>query len=424
MDIMQLEIPTATKTNYTVSQLTDLLKGLIERHAPFRNVWVQGQVSNASRAASGHIYFTLKDAKNQISCVLFRGDATQLRFLPRDGEEVLVKGRVGIYGPQGRYQIRVSAVEPLGIGALQRAFEELKLRLKEEGLFEAYHKKPLPRFPNTIGVVTSPTGAAFQDICEQLRKRYPLAKVLLYPTPVQGDEAPPRIAHAIEAMNERDDIDVLIVGRGGGSIEDLWAFNEEIVARAIFHSTIPIVSAVGHETDYTISDAVADHRAPTPSAAIEHIVPDRDDLLAQLNGFDAWLCGFIKNRLDVHKTRLKELEKWLAPTRQKETIYQLHQTLDGLDAACRTAMSRRLADNERELHALAQRLNALSPLATLQRGYSISRRADGAVLTSTEQVSIGDTIEIQLAAGHLACRVEEFLSENALNDIESDTETD
>ena len=212
-------------------------------------------------------------------------------------------------------------------------------------------------------------------------------------------------------MNQRDDIDVLIVGRGGGSIEDLWAFNEERVARAIFASTIPVVSAVGHETDFTIADMVADHRAPTPSAAIEHIVPDQDELLAQLDGYDAWLRRRINDQFDAHKTRLQDIETRLSPIRRKDAIYQLHQTVDALDTTCRTAVKRRINDSERDLHTLAQRLNALSPLATLQRGYSISRKTDGAVLTAAEQVSIGDRVEIQLANGHLACRVEELLSE-------------
>jgi exodeoxyribonuclease VII large subunit len=408
---MQLEISMPTRTVRSVSEITDLLQSLIEQQPHLQNVWVQGQISNYTRSSAGHIYFTLKDDRSQIQVVIFRSSAAGLRFVPKDGEEVLVQGRLNLYPARGQYQINASKVEPLGIGALQRAFEELKQQLADEGLFNAGHKKPLPKFPKKIGVVTSATGAAFQDICQQLRKRYPLAQVLLHPTLVQGDGAAKGIAHALQVMNQRDDIDVLIVGRGGGSIEDLWAFNEERVARAIFASTIPVVSAVGHETDFTIADMVADHRAPTPSAAIEHIVPDQDELLAQLDGYDAGLQRIINEQFDAHKTRLEDLETRLSPTRRKDAIYQLYQTIDTLDAACRTAVERRINDSERDLHTLAQRLNALSPLATLQRGYSISRKTDGAVLTSTEQVSIGDSVEIQLADGHLACRVEELLSE-------------
>ena len=409
---MQLEFSMPAKTVHSVSEITNLLKRLIEQHPPFRNVWVQGQVSNCRRAGSGHTYFTLKDANSQISCALFRSSAAHIGFLPRDGEEVLVRGGIGIYTVRGEYQITVNKIEPVGIGALQRAFEELKQRLADEGLFDNIHKKPLPKFPKKIGVVTSATGAAFQDICEQLRKRYPLAEVLLHPSLVQGDGAAREIADALQAMNQRDDIDVLIVGRGGGPIEDLWAFNEERVARAIFASAIPVVSAVGHETDITIADWVADHRAPTPSAAVEHIVPDQDELFAQLEGLDGRLRATIQNQLNDDATRIQELETRLAPTQRKEAIYQLHQRVDTLDIAGRSAVGRQLADNEYRLHTLAQRLDALSPLATLKRGYSISRKTDGEVLTTAEQVSVGDRIEVQLVAGHLACRVEEFLDED------------
>lgn len=409
---MQLEFSMPTRTVHSVSDITTLLKRLIEQHPPFRNVWVQGQVSNYSRSGAGHVYFTLKDANSQISVALFRNNASRLKFLPQDGEEVIVQGQLGLYATRGQYQIIGQNVEPVGIGALQRAFEELKQRLADEGLFDDIHKKTLPKFPQKIGVITSATGAAFQDICGQLRKRYPVAEVLLHPSLVQGDGAPEGIARAIEVMNQRDDIDVLIVGRGGGSIEDLWSFNEERVARAIFASTIPVVSAVGHETDYTISDMVADHRAPTPSAAIEHIVPDQDELLAQLDGFDAWLRTTIQSQLNSHETRIEALETRLAPTQRKDAIYQLYQTVDTFDAACRNAAKRNLTDSENRLHTLAQRLDALSPLATLKRGYSISRKTDGEVLTTAEQVSVGDRIEVQLADGHLACRVEEFLDED------------
>ena len=408
---MQLEIPIATRTVHSVSEITDLLKNLIEQQPHLQNVWVQGQISNYSKSAAGHIYFTLKDENSQIRCAFFRSSAVRLRFSPRDGEEVLVQGKIGIYAVRGEYQITVNNVEPIGIGALQRAFEELKQQLADEGLFEIYHKKPLPLYPKKIGIVTSATGAAFQDICQQLRKRYPLAKVLLHPTLVQGAGAAEGIAQALQVMNQRDDIDVLIVGRGGGSIEDLWAFNEELVARAIFASTIPVVSAVGHETDFTISDMVADHRAPTPSAAIEHIVPDQTELLDRLDGYEAWLRSRILERLQTHETRLQDFETRLSPTRRKDAINQLSQRIDDLETGCRNAIARCLSDSERDLHTLAQRLNALSPLATLQRGYSISRKTDGQVLTSAEQVSIGDKVEIQLADGDLICRVEELLSE-------------
>lgn len=405
---MQLELSMPTRTVHSVSQITGLLKRLIEQHPPFQNVWVRGEISNCTFHGSGNIYFTLKDANTQIDCVLWRSGAPRFRSFLRRGEEIEIQGRVTIYDRRGEYQITVSKVEPVGIGALQRAFEELKQRLTEEGLSDSAHKKTLPKFPKKIGVVTSATGAAIQDIWKQLGKRYPLAEMLLHPSRVQGDGAADEVVHAIKAMNQRDDVDVLIVGRGGGSIEDLWAFNEEIVARAIFASRIPIVSAVGHETDFTISDMVADRRAPTPSAAIELIVPDQVELLAKLDSTDAWLRSKITDRLQAQKTRLQEFETRLSPTRRKDAIYQLSQRVDDLETACRTSMTRRLGNAERDLHALAQRLNALSPLATLKRGYSISRKMDGEVLTSVEQTAVGDRIEVQLAHGHLACRVEEL----------------
>ena len=417
---MQLEIPIATRTVRSVSEITDLLKRLIAQHQPFQNVYVRGQISNCTHHSSGRIYFTLKDETNQIKCIIWQSNATRFRSLIRDGEAVQVQGKVGVYGPQGIYQITVSAVKPLGVGALQRAFEELNGRLEAEGLFDSAHKKPLPKFPKKIGVVTSASGEAIRDIRRRLHERYRLAEIVLHPTLVQGDGAAPSIVRAIRTMNMRDDIDVLIVGRGGGSLEDLWAFNEEVVARAIFASKIPVVSAVGHEGDFPISDKVADHRSSTPSAAVEDVVPDQHELLAQLDGFDVRLRSAIGTRLERHETRLQDFETRLSPIRRKEAIYQLHQTVDTLDVACRSAVGRKLADGERDLHTLAQRLNALSPLATLQRGYSISRKTDGAVLTSAEQVSIGDTVEIQLANGHLACRVEELTSKHQAINKEND----
>lgn len=409
---MQLEFSIPTKTVRSVSEITNLLKRLIDKQPEFQNVWVQGEVSNYSRSGAGHVYFTLKEDNYQISVAIFRSHATRLKFLPKDGEEIIVQGQLSLYSTRGQYQIVGRNVEPVGIGALQRAYEELKQQLTNEGLFDDSHKKPLPKFPRKIGVVTSPTGAAIQDILQQLRKRYPLAEVLLHPTLVQGDGASQGIARALQVMNQRDDIDVLIVGRGGGSIEDLWAFNEERVARAIFDSRIPVVSAVGHETDFTIADWVADYRAPTPSAAVEHIVPDQNELFAQLDGLDTWLRTTIQNRLNRDQTQLQELKTRLSPTQRKDAIYQLYQRVDTFDLACRSGVGRKLADNENRLHALAQHLNALSPLATLKRGYSITRKTDGEVLTDTEQVSVGDKIEVQLSRGHLTCCIEERLDEN------------
>ncbi|MDE0636518.1 MAG: exodeoxyribonuclease VII large subunit [Candidatus Poribacteria bacterium] len=405
---MQLELP-MPRTIFSVTQITKTLSRIIEQQPLLQNVWIKGQVSNLSRPASGHIYFTLKDENSNIRSVAFRSSASRLQFVPRDGDEVLVQGRINIYAASSEYQIIVNAVEPLGIGALQRAFEELKQNLADEGLFDAAHKKPLPMFPKKIGVITSETGAALQDIQQQLQKRYPLAELLLYPTLVQGEYAASQIAHAVEAMNNRTDIDVLIVGRGGGSLEDLWAFNEEIVARAVFDSKIPVVSAVGHETDFTISDMVADHRSPTPSAAVEHIVPDQQELLAQLQGFRERLNRLILHRLEAQHNELDTLESGLSPSKQKDTIYQLSQSIDGLEAAYKKAINDRLKIESNQLQSLAARLNGLSPLATLKRGYSICRTSSGDVVTASDQINVGERLDVQLSEGNLVCTVDECL---------------
>ena len=393
------------RTIFSVTEITNKLSRIIEQQPQLQNVWVRGQISNLSRPASGHIYFTLKDGKSNIKGVLWRSSASRLKFLPRDGDEVLVQGGISIYAASSNYQIIVNDIEPIGVGALQRAFEELKLKLSDEGLFDSDHKKPLPKFPKKVGVITSETGAAIQDINQQLQKRYPLVELLLYPTLVQGDRAATQIAHAIRSMNTRADIDVLIVGRGGGSIEDLWAFNEEIVARAIFNSEIPVVSAVGHETDFTISDMVADHRSPTPSAAVEHVVPDRLELLVHLNGVKNRLNELMIRRFTTQHAEIDVLESGLSPSKRHDTINQLSQTIDGLEAAYKKAVNDKLDVGNNRLQSLAARLDGLSPLATLKRGYSISRRSSGEIVTSSQQVNIGEKLDVQLSKGSLVCSV-------------------
>ena len=401
---MQIEFQMA-RTVHSVSEITDILSRLIQQQPHLQNVWVQGQVSNYRCATSGHSYFTLKDPESQIRCVFFRGKAARLRFQPSDGDEVLVQGKLNIYIPYGAYQIDVNTIEPRGIGAMQRAFEALKRQLAAEGLFDERHKQPRPQFPQKIGVVTSEKSKAINDIREGVAKRYPLAELWLYPTLVQGEHAAGQIAHAIRVMNQRDDIDVLIVGRGGGSIEDLWAFNEEIVARAIFASKIPVVSAVGHEDDYTISDAVADYRASTPATAPGEILRDREELLAQLSGTEAQLHGSIAQKIDNLDRELTEIKTSLSPAHRMDVINQHHQTVDNLEAACRAAGEHRLSDAQHTLHTLAQRLNTLSPLGTLKRGYSITRNENAEVLTDAEQIAVGEQIAVQLSQGHLTCKV-------------------
>lgn len=406
---MPLDIP-IPRSIYSVTQITKTISRIIEQQPQFQNVWVKGQISNHSTPASGHIYFTLKDDKSTIRSVVFRSSASRLQFRPRDGEEVLVQGQIKIYAGGSQYQIVVSEIEPMGIGAQQRAFEELKQRLSDEGLFDKQHKKPLPVFPKKIGVITSETGAAIQDILQQLQKRFPLVQLLLYPSLVQGEFASKQIANAIRAMNNRTDIDVLIVGRGGGSTEDLWAFNEETVARAIFASTIPVISAVGHETDFTISDMVADHRSPTPTAAVAHAVPDQQEIIPQLNAHIVRLKNLVLGRLNKYKDEVNIFEEELSPSKRRDVINQLYQSIDSLEASFHKTVSEKLDNKNDLIQSFAARLNGLSPLATLKRGYSITRTSSGDIITSNQQTNVGDKLDVTLSEGSLLCTVDEIVN--------------
>lgn len=407
---MQLKIP-LPRTIFSVSQINRTIARTIQQTPQLSSVWVKGQVSNLGHPGSGHIYFSLKDESSTLNSVMFRSNASKLKFQLQDGEEILVQGKIDIYAPGSQYQIIVNTIEPLGIGALQRAFEDLKQKLSEEGLFDKAYKKPLPIFPKKIGVITSATGAAIKDIQQQIQNRYPIAELLLYPTLVQGDNAAPQIAKAIYAMNKRHDIDVLIVGRGGGSIEDLWAFNEEVVARAIFESNIPIVSAVGHETDFSISDLVADHRSPTPSAAVEHVVPDKDELSNQIHYFQNRLNISIQNCITKQKEVVEAMELGLSPIRRKDAINDQYQLIDGFEVAFHRAISLKMDAENNRLQSLSTILNGLSPLGTLNRGYSISRTLSGEIITSSSQVKSRDQLNIKLSEGSLICTVDECLEE-------------
>ena len=415
------------KKTYTVSEITAILRNVVESDPRFQDCWIEGEISGIARPRSGHIYFKLKDEKCQISCAMFRQAAVRLKFPPKDGDAVLLHGRLGIYEVRGEYQIIGDRMEPAGVGALQLAFERLKEQLQGEGLFDAEHKKPLPTFPRKIGVVTSATGAALQDILRMLSKRYPLVEVVLCPTLVQGDDAAPMIARAIERMNRFTDIDLLIVGRGGGSIEDLWAFNEEVVARAIFASEIPIVSAVGHETDFTISDFVADHRAPTPSAAVELIVPDEEELRRHVGNSMVRLVRSVRACIVSARTELTNMDNRIVPGQRIDAINRFFQRIDGLEAQSHREMKQRLADARvgldgsaaplRQLAAqrisagmekwrvASAQLAALSPIATLARGYSVCQRESGEVITDASQTEDGETLGVRLRRGALTCEV-------------------
>ena len=420
---------------YSVSEITAILRNVVESEPRFQDCWIEGEISGLARPRSGHIYFKLKDDDSQINCAMFRQAAQRLKFPPKDGDAVFLHGYLGIYEARSEYQVIGDRMEPAGVGALQLAFERLKEQLAEEGLFDPAHKKPLPDFPHRIGVVTSATGAALQDILRLLSRRYPLVEVVLCPTLVQGDEAAPMIARAIERLNRFSDIDLLIVGRGGGSIEDLWAFNEEIVARAIFASEIPIVSAVGHETDVTISDLVADIRAPTPSAAVELIVPDREELEHRVRSFEVRLGRSITACVASARAELTNLDNRIVPGQRIDAINRFYQRIDGLEAQSHREIKQRLADARVGLDGsaaplkrlAAQRIGtgmekwrvasaqlaALNPIATLARGYSVCQRESGEVITNASQAEDGETLGVRLRRGALTCEVVERRMESA-----------
>lgn len=432
---------------FTISQLNRRVRQLLEIHLPL--IWVEGEISNLSRPGSRHWYFTLKDEQAQVRCAMFRNRNGLVRFQPNSGDHVLVRCRVSLYEGRGDYQLIVEHMEPAGYGALQRRFDELRTKLDNEGLFSVTHKKLLPAQPQHLGVITSPTGAALQDILAVLRKRFPALPVTVYPVGVQGQNAATEIAAALASANRHRQCDVLIVGRGGGSLEDLWPFNEEIVARAIYASDIPVVSAVGHETDFTIADFVADLRAPTPSAAAEFITPDAKQLLRQLLQARLGLEQAMQRVLQRKSQQLDWLgQRLVSPTRQLElwrqrldhltmrlatgltrstTGYQhrleqlstrlqhqhphlLHKQLSEhlalLALRLDKAIQQQLADRRQRLSQQAGLLHAFSPLLTLERGYAIVQGERGEIVRSVSEPTVGDTIHARLSDGQLHCRIE------------------
>jgi exodeoxyribonuclease VII large subunit len=440
---------TPTRNVYTVSRLNREVRQIIERGLPL--VWLEGELSNFSSPGSGHWYFSLKDREAQIRCAMFRIQNTRVGFTPKSGQLVLVRGRVTMYEARGDYQLIVEHMEEAGVGVLKREYERLKAKLAAEGLFSLETKRELPRFPRRIGVITSPTGAAIRDVLHILARRFPPASVVVYPTPVQGSVAIPSLIQAIRVANARAECDVLILARGGGSLEDLWAFNDEGVARAIHESKLPIVSGVGHEIDFTIADFVADARAPTPSGAAELVVPDRAACLDALaRTADRLVVGMRRelrmftNRFDAASSRLKvmhpgarllqqeqrldDLEQRLvgsmrttlqkdrsrvgealasllhhSPERRVRDFRLRHQTLEG---RLTNALNRIVTRAENRLALAARTLNTVSPLATLDRGFAIvTRSADGALITDASSLNVGDEIDARVARGRLRARV-------------------
>jgi len=382
---------------YTVSRLNREARLLLETGLPA--LWLEGELSNFARPASGHLYFSLKDEAAQVRCAMFRGANGRVRVVPRDGMHVLVRARVGLYEPRGEYQLLIEHLEEAGEGALRRRFEELKARLQAEGLFDAAAKRPLPRLPRRIGVITSPTGAAIRDILHVLARRFPAVPVLVYPVPVQGAGAGADIAAALRLASARAEADVLILARGGGSLEDLWAFNEEGVARAIRACRIPVVTGVGHEVDTTIADFAADLRAPTPSGAAEVVVPDRREWLRALDGVRERLAAGWVRGAAARRQRLGWLARRLELTHPRTRLAARAQRLDELEARLARALRRELATARTRLAAAARTLHAVSPLATLERGYTIVVGPGGRLVRRARDVAVGDAIEARTVEG-------------------------
>ena len=439
---------------YSVSGLTRDIRAIME--AAFDSVWIEGEISNFRTVASGHSYFVLKDNKAQIRCVLFKGHRARIKFQPADGDQVLMFGRISVYDARGEYQVIAESLEPRGLGALQKAYEQLKEKLDKEGLFSKENKKYLPEFPWKVGVVTSSTGAAVRDILNIIRRRNPKVSVLLCPTKVQGEGAAEEIARGIEELDRREDIEVIIVGRGGGSLEDLWAFNEVVVARAIFASQTPVVSAVGHEIDFTIADFVADLRAPTPSAAAELTVPLLKDTVKEIRSLNEALVKTLKKKLEYYRDLLKRLMDRRFFHQPKEIFNPQIQRLDdfhtrlvrGLEQSLvshqhrlqdkihrlfqaspekhiqhmeenRMMLEKRILHitesqirfNKERFEGILKNLNAINPLAILERGYSICSK-DEESLKNTQGINRGDNIKIRLSRGRLDCKVEKIIEEN------------
>lgn len=434
----------------SVHALTKYIKRKFDFDPHLQDIFVKGEISNFKRHSSGHLYFTLKDNKARILAVMFSSQTRRLKFEPENGMTVLVRGEISVYEYSGQYQIYVKEMEPEGIGALYLAFEQLKEKLSKEGLFSIEQKKPIPSYPKTVGVITSPTGAAIRDIITTIRRRFPIAKIIIYPALVQGDAAAPSIVSAIETANERKEVDVLIVGRGGGSIEELWAFNEEIVARAIFSSTIPIISAVGHETDTTIADFVSDLRAPTPTGAAELAVPNIDDLMERILNRKIRLMRAMKEKYNVEHKRLERLSKSYAFRYPQKLFEQKVEHLDRLVELSSRQLTQTINESEQRVNFLKQRLKAnhpqdkyeqakinliqqkkqlnrsfnsivklkqnefskhlttlqaLSPLKVMERGFSIAYNEKNHIIKSVKEVKIGDAIKVTVADGSLNATV-------------------
>lgn len=399
---------------FTISEITNYIQELLTGDPLLNDLYLTGEISNYHHHSSGHMYFTLKDDSASINAIMFRSNNQHLKFALEDGLKVNAHGYISLYRPRGIYQFYVDKIEPAGKGALYLAFEQLKARLEKEGLFAAEHKKDIPLLPKKIGIVTSPTGAAIRDILSVVRRRFDNVSVLIVPSLVQGEQAADQIVRGIEYLNLRDDIDLIILSRGGGSIEDLWPFNEEKVARAIYNSKIPVISGVGHETDFTIADFVADLRAPTPSAAAELAISSRLELEKNLAGIYTRLCKAVQYKIENYQERVAALARKRIFTNPVELVASQFQRLDDLSRRLQWGMEKTLAKNQERFRILNGKLESLSPLKTLARGYSITT-AEGGVIKDISQVEVGDLISTRVKDGVIFSRVEGKKKEGGLD---------
>lgn len=388
----------------SVSQLNFYIKSIIENDPRLNFVFLTGEISNlTNHYRSGHIYLSLKDEKSVIRAVMFAGNARTLRFQPQDGMKVICRGRIAVYEPSGQYQLYIEDMQPDGVGALTIAFEQLKSSLAEKGLFDNAHKKPIPKFPKTIGVITSPTGAAVQDIRNILSRRYPCADIVMCPVLVQGESAPSQLVDAVNKLDEYNACDVIIIGRGGGSIEDLWAFNSEELAYAIYECKIPIISAVGHETDFTICDFVADLRAPTPSAGAELAVPDKVELMSFYNSQLQYISSLADVKLKNYSNLITDLRRRLSLVSPQSKIDEYERNFDVLSNKVESLIIDKINKADSSIKATAAKLEAINPISVLSRGYAIAQK-DGQVVISKNQLSIDDEFLIEFSDGKIKAK--------------------
>ena len=389
----------------TVSQLNFYIKSLIENDSKLNIVFLSGEISNLTdHYRSGHIYLSLKDEKSVIRAVMFSGNARNLRFKPTDGMKVICRGRVAVYEPTGQYQLYIEDMQPDGIGALTLAYEQLKKKLADKGLFDSAHKKPLPRFPKTVGVITSPTGAAVQDIRNILYRRFPCINIVMCPVLVQGDSAPEQLVRAVKTLDMYNACDVIIIGRGGGSIEDLWAFNDETLANAIYDCKIPVISAVGHETDFTICDFVSDMRAPTPSAAAELAVPDKAELMSYYSSQLQYISSFMDSQFRKNSSRLIDFQRRISLVSPQSRIDKYEKNIELLLNKSQNIVNEKYSEKSNEITKISAKLESLNPLSVLSRGYSIAEK-DGVVITSSSQLNKGDNFTLEFSDGKINATV-------------------